>query len=80
MDYIFNSWTSEGCDLWEEVRSTDFFWNRASYVYALDIGQKFFDQIGDSSMSSKCGSTKSSVKATLDGHWTGSFLTESSNR
>ena len=21
-------WEEEGCDLWEEVRSDDFFWNR----------------------------------------------------
>lgn len=37
LEWIFNNWSSNGCDLWEEVRSTDFFWGRASFVYALSL-------------------------------------------
>lgn len=80
MDWIHGNWTSDGCDLWEEVHSNDFFWNRMSYYYAMDIGAKLFNKIGDSSYASKCDTTKASVKATLEGHWTGTFMTESSNR
>jgi glucoamylase len=80
LDWIYTNWSSTGCDLWEEVRSDDFFWNRASFVYALDIGQKFFEKQGDSATASKCSSTKSAVAATLEAHWTGSFYKESSNR
>ena len=80
MDWVHTNWTSDGCDLWEEVHSNDFFWNRMSYYYAMDIGAKLFRKIGDSSYASKCDSTKASVQATLDSHWTGSFMTESSNR
>ena len=79
-DWIHSNWSSDGCDLWEEVHSNDFFWNRMSYVYALSTGSKLFTKLGDSSSASKCDSTLSAVKTTLDGHWTGSFMTESSNR
>ena len=48
--------------------------------YALDQASKLFTRVGDSSQASRCDSTKGSVKASLDGHWTGTFMTESSNR
>ncbi len=51
-----------------------------SFYYALDSASKLFNKIGDSSYASRCDSTKASVKNTLEGHWTGSFMTESSNR
>ena len=80
LDWIFNNWQSEGCDLWEEVRSPDFFWGRAAFVYTLNLCEKLFNTLGDSSTASRCASTKSSVSNTLDGHWTGSFMKESTNR
>jgi len=80
LDWVMANWQSDGCDLWEEVRSNDFFWNRAGYVYTLELCEKFFNSQGDSSYASKCASAKSSVKNTLDGHWTGSFFRESTNR
>ena len=51
-----------------------------SYVYSLSTGSKFYTKLGDSGSASKCDSTLSAVKTTLDGHWTGTFMTESSNR
>lgn len=79
-DWIHSNWSSDGCDLWEEVHSNDFFWNRMSYVYSLTTGSKLYTKLGDSSSASRCDSTLSAVKTTLDGHWTGYFMTESSNR
>lgn len=80
MDWIHSNWQQDGCDLWEEVHSNDFFWNRASYVYTMDIGAKLFNKIGDSAYAARCDSTKAAVRGTLDNHWTGTFMTESSNR
>ena len=80
LDWVHANWQSDGCDLWEEVRSNDFFWGRAAFVYALDLCEKIFNKLGDSSYASQCSSTKSSVRPTLDAHWTGSFMKESSNR
>lgn len=28
LDWVLNNWEADGCDLWEEVRSNDFFWVR----------------------------------------------------
>ena len=28
MEWVTENWKSEGCDLWEEVRSKDFYFNR----------------------------------------------------
>jgi glucoamylase len=80
LDWVLSNWQSDGCDLWEEVRSNDFFWGRSAYVYSLNLCESFFNKVGDSSYASRCSSTKSSIQATLAGHWTGSFVTESSNR
>ena len=80
LEWVFTNWSSNGCDLWEEVRSSDFFWNRASYVYSLTLCEQLFNKLGDSAFASKCSSTKSAVQATLSGHWTGTFVTESENR
>jgi len=80
LDWVHSNWQSEGCDLWEEAHSNDFFWNRMSYVYTMDIATKFFKKINDSAYSSKCDSTKTAVRNTLDNHWTGEFMYESTNR
>lgn len=80
LEWILVNWQSNGCDLWEEVRSSDFFWNRASYVYTFKLCSDFFNKVGDSSYASRCSSARSSVMATLDSHWTGSFMRESDNR
>jgi len=34
LKWITEDWETEGCDLWEEVRSNDFYWARISYVKA----------------------------------------------
>ena len=80
LEWVLTNWMSDGCDLWEEVRSNDFFWNRMGYIYTFNLCESIFGKLGDSSFASRCSSTRTSVKATLDGHWTGSFMKESANR
>ena len=59
LDWVLANWKSDGCDLWEEVRSNDFFWGRAAFVYAFDQCQSIFTQLGDSTYAAKCSATKS---------------------
>jgi hypothetical protein len=75
LDWVLKNWKQNGCDLWEEVRSTDFFWNRAGYVYSLNLCQDLFAKLGDVIFASKCRSVSSDIKSTLDGHWTGIYIT-----
>lgn len=44
LDWIVNNYTSTTCDLWEEVRSNDFFWNRLTMRRALLMGAKFAEE------------------------------------
>jgi len=45
MEWVLENWDSEGCDLWEEVRSSDFYFNRAGFVYSLNTAANFADMI-----------------------------------
>jgi len=80
LDWVASNWQQEGCDLWEEVRSTDFFWNRITFKLSMQLGADFAARMGDNSTGSKYGATAANIINTLDGHWTGSFITESQNR
>ena len=51
-----------------------------AFVHTLGLAEKFATRMGDSTLASKYSSTRASIEATLDGHYTGSFFTESSNR
>jgi glucoamylase len=66
LDWVVSNWQSDGCDLWEEVRSNDFFWNRMAFAYTLGLASKFATRVGDSNSASKYESTKSAIEATLD--------------
>ena len=35
MEWVLDNWDSEGCDLWEEVRSDDFYFNRYNHFKLL---------------------------------------------
>merc|ERR1712241_323156 len=48
MEWVLGNWQSEGCDLWEEVRSNDFYFNRAGYIYSLNTAANFAEMIGES--------------------------------
>ena len=63
---MVNSWFTEGCDLWEEVRSDDFFFNRMAYVYSLNKCADFADLIGDDSgAADSYRGTASDIEGTL---------------
>lgn len=67
LDWVVNNWQSNGCDLWEEIRDPNFFWNRMAFAYSLGLAAKFANRVGDSSMASKYTSVKEQIEATLDG-------------
>ncbi|CAJ1447295.1 unnamed protein product, partial [Effrenium voratum] len=46
LDWVAANYSSETCDLWEEVRSTDFFWNRYTMRKALILGSRFAHSVG----------------------------------
>ena len=80
LDYVAANWASDTCDLWEELRSNDFFWNRYNYYRALVDGAAFATKMGDSESAATYSAAAGKVLAALGDHWNGQFIQESSNR
>ena len=62
LDWVAENWSSQGCDLWEEIRSDDFFWNRFTARKALTDGAAFATKQGDSDRASKYGAAAKAVE------------------
>lgn len=48
LDWIIGQMESSTCDLWEEIRATDLFWNKFTMRRALIKGAAFATLMGDS--------------------------------
>lgn len=79
MDWVTANWQSNGCDLWEEARNTDFFWGRMAFVDALKVAAEFATSVDEADLATKYTNTANDIKKTLDKHWNGTYLTESDN-
>jgi len=75
-------WSSNTCDLWEEVRSSDFLWNKLSMKRALLHGAAFATARGDAATAASYKSTAAAIASALasSSHFTGDFIFESTNR
>lgn len=81
LDYIINNYATSTCDLWEEIRDTDFFWNRITMKKALIVGAAFAEQMGDSSSASKYTNVMKSINSTLySSHYNGGYVQECGTR
>lgn len=82
LDWVAANYTSSGCDLWEEVRSTNFFWNRFTMRKALLQGAKFAESVGkDASRASKYGAVAKTIASALSDHvGSDGFVCEAKNR
>lgn len=41
LDWVLDNWDSNGCDLWEEIRSNDIFWNMMAFGNTLKYASEF---------------------------------------
>eukprot|EP01035_Chromulina_nebulosa_P040951 gene40951-55347_t len=41
LDYVVTNYNTNTCDLWEEIRDSDLFWNRATMKKAMILGASF---------------------------------------
>eukprot|EP01094_Clydonella_sp_ATCC50884_P027108 TRINITY_DN7654_c0_g1_i1.p1 TRINITY_DN7654_c0_g1~~TRINITY_DN7654_c0_g1_i1.p1 ORF type:complete len:425 (-),score=122.80 TRINITY_DN7654_c0_g1_i1:79-1215(-) len=78
--WVVRNWNASGCDLWEEVTSDDFFWNRITMKKALLVGAQVASTLGDSSTASSYLGTASAINDTLPSHYNGQYVFESTNR
>lgn len=81
LDYIVSGYNSNTCDLWEEITSTDFFWNRITMAKALSLGSQFANTLGYTSDSEKWLNSANLIKSNIyNTHWNGFYYYESNNR
>lgn len=45
LDYVLTEYASNTCDLWEEIRDPDFFWNRITMKKAMIVGAEFATKV-----------------------------------
>lgn len=75
LDYILTGWNSNTCDLWEEIRDADLFWNRVTMKKALLMGEKFATKMGDSASAAAYRDTMQKVNESLySSHFNGGFV------
>jgi len=82
LDWVVANYTSTGCDLWEEVTSNDFFWNRYTMRRALFEGSKFAISVGqDAQRSQAYESTAQTITNSISNHIdSDNYVFESENR
>jgi len=80
LDWQAANWQAQGCDLWEEIRSDDFFWNRYTQRAALTIGAAYATKQGDSARATTYANAAKAVEATLGAHYDSGFIFETTAR
>eukprot|EP01089_Gocevia_fonbrunei_P016118 TRINITY_DN4924_c0_g1_i1.p1 TRINITY_DN4924_c0_g1~~TRINITY_DN4924_c0_g1_i1.p1 ORF type:complete len:526 (-),score=98.74 TRINITY_DN4924_c0_g1_i1:46-1623(-) len=80
LDWVAANWQQNSCDLWEEIQSTDFFWNRLNFKHALVLGSVFAQLMGDTSSASRYATAATAINSTLAAHFNGQYVLESTNR
>eukprot|EP00933_Yihiella_yeosuensis_P036884 TRINITY_DN306_c0_g1_i3.p1 TRINITY_DN306_c0_g1~~TRINITY_DN306_c0_g1_i3.p1 ORF type:complete len:515 (-),score=134.71 TRINITY_DN306_c0_g1_i3:435-1979(-) len=80
LDWLVNNWQQNGCDLWEEIQSNDFFWGRYTMRASLDVGARFAEKMGDKNMADRYRGVKADIEKTLMAHYDGNFVFETQSR
>lgn len=81
LDYVVSGYNSSSCDLWEEQRSHNFFWNRVTMRRAMIEGARFAEAMGDSESALNYTNTRLLIEEYLfENHFDGKSLIESTNR
>jgi glucoamylase len=81
LDYIVSGYNSATCDLWEEIQSQDFFWNRVTMAKALSLGSKLAKTLGYNDIANNWLNLANTIKSNIySTHWNGYYYYESNNR
>jgi glucoamylase len=82
LDWVAANYTRVGCDLWEEVQSGDFFWDRFTMRKALMQGANFARKVGnDAERASRYAAAAQSITEALVTHvQSDGYVCESTNR
>jgi len=79
LDWVAENWTQKGCNLWEDYRSGDFFWNRHLMRAALVRGAELAEEMGDAGVARQYRSVAKDIERQTD-HFNGGFVEQVSGR
>lgn len=68
------------CDLWEEIRSADLFWNIYTRRKALRLGAIFAGKMGDTTRQNNYNAAVKRLENQLDTHYKNGYLFEDLTR
>ena len=80
LDFVTTIWNVQTCDLWEEIRSDDFFWNRMMQRASMHEGATFAKKMGDSARASKYAAVAAQIDSQIKNHYNGNFVFEAQSR
>jgi glucoamylase len=80
LDWVAVNWQSNGCDLWEEVQSTSFFWGAYTMRRAMVEGAAFARQMNDTATAATYERAAAAINSTLAGHIQDGYVIEAQNR
>lgn len=81
LEWVTSNWQSNGCDLWEEFRSTDFFWGKSGFVQGLETAAVLAGVLKDTTTESAYTSAANTVRQNiLQTHFNGNYIFEANGR
>eukprot|EP00440_Ansanella_granifera_P040910 gb/GFBE01044361.1/.p1 GENE.gb/GFBE01044361.1/~~gb/GFBE01044361.1/.p1 ORF type:complete len:558 (+),score=119.96 gb/GFBE01044361.1/:1-1674(+) len=80
LDWIVAHWREQSCDLWEEIRSDDFFWNRYTMRAGLHAGAKLAEELDMPKVAQTYLQAKAEIEETLMSHFSGTYVFETEDR
>jgi glucoamylase len=80
LDFVATIWNAQTCDLWEEIRSDDLFWNRMMQRAAMHQGTAFAKKMGDSARAAKYAQVAQQIDSSIMQHFNGNFVYEDQSR
>jgi len=80
LEWVVANWEQNGCDLWEEIQSTDFFWNRFMFRASMHIGAEFAKSMGDNDAAGRYSAAAAKLDDAIKAHYNGQFVFETQSR
>ena len=81
LEWVVQNWKSNGFDLWEEVQSDNFYFNRMSFVYSLNKAAILAENLKiEKAVIDTFKTTAKIIEKSAKSHWNGKFIYESKNR
>jgi len=53
LEYVLESWNSDTCDLWEEIKANDLLWNLMAYHFTLKKAINFAKIMDEEDLANK---------------------------